>query len=167
MPDESPDFEPLLRVLQENRVEFVIVGGLAAIFYGSDIPTLDLDIVHQREPDNIERLLSALKALRAHYWEHIGKHLEPEASALALPGHHLLATQYGRIDVLGRIGHNLDYQALIERASGFELEPGLTVRVIHIDDLILSKEQADRDKDKLVLPILRRIREMMRQKGEL
>jgi len=42
------DFNALLRLLVENKVEFIIVGGAAATAHGLARLTLDLDIVYKR-----------------------------------------------------------------------------------------------------------------------
>jgi len=50
------DFEGLLGALNRHRVEYIVVGGAAAIALGSLRFTQDLDIVHNRSPKNLERL---------------------------------------------------------------------------------------------------------------
>ena len=52
------DFAALLRMLVSERVEFIVVGGAAAVAHGSARLTADLDIVYQRTPDNINRLVN-------------------------------------------------------------------------------------------------------------
>lgn len=42
------DFNALLRLLTDNQVEFIIVGGAAATAHGSARLTLDLDVVYER-----------------------------------------------------------------------------------------------------------------------
>jgi len=55
------DFEALLGALDRNRVEYIVVGGAAAIAHGSARFTQDLDVVYRRSPENLERLVSALR----------------------------------------------------------------------------------------------------------
>src|SRR5713226_2303290 len=57
------DFERLLSALVVGRVEFVIVGGVAATLHGSARLTSDLDIVYERSSRNIARLVAALGPL--------------------------------------------------------------------------------------------------------
>jgi hypothetical protein len=54
------DFNALLRLLTENQVEFIIVGGAAATAHGSARLTLDLDVVYERSHKNITRIVNAL-----------------------------------------------------------------------------------------------------------
>ncbi|HLT40997.1 MAG TPA: hypothetical protein VK034_32190 [Enhygromyxa sp.] len=58
------DFAALLRALVDGGVEFVVIGGMAAVAHGSAHVTVDLDIVYNRGDENIERLAAAeLEAL--------------------------------------------------------------------------------------------------------
>jgi len=53
------EFRSLLESLGRNEVAFVIIGGIAATLHGSARLTFDLDIVYERAPDNLERLVAA------------------------------------------------------------------------------------------------------------
>ena len=55
------DFEELLKLLEENNVAYMIVGGYAVAFYGYPRFTKDIDIFFQRDLGNIEKLKAALK----------------------------------------------------------------------------------------------------------
>ena len=55
------DFKALLRLLTDNEVEFIIVGGAAATAHGSARLTFDLDVVYNRSRQNIVRIVNALK----------------------------------------------------------------------------------------------------------
>ncbi|MFO7567554.1 MAG: hypothetical protein R6X02_33225 [Enhygromyxa sp.] len=57
------DFAALLRALTEGGVEFIVIGGMAAVAHGSAHVTVDLDIVYGRSDENIERLAAALAPL--------------------------------------------------------------------------------------------------------
>ena len=63
----KPNFLEILKVLKEYQVEFIVVGGVCAVLHGAPISTFDLDLVHSRAPNNIDRLMVALKTLDAHY----------------------------------------------------------------------------------------------------
>src|SRR3954471_7248692 len=110
---QPPKFKEALEVLVHHHVDFVVVGGVAAVLGGAPISTFDLDIVHDRSPANVARLLSALTDLDARYRDLAGRVLRPEARALEGEGHHLLLTRCGPLDVLGRIGLGQSYQDLI------------------------------------------------------
>jgi hypothetical protein len=63
MTDERPettDFERVLRALHDAGVEFILVGGLAAVVWGASRFTRDIDLVYRRTPENLRRLADAL-----------------------------------------------------------------------------------------------------------
>lgn len=156
MPAAETDFLEILRLLARDDVEFLIVGATAAALQGAPVVTLDLDIVHRRSPENVGRLLSALRALDAIYRDPAGRALRPDASGLAGSGHHLLATRHGPLDALGAIEQGLGFDDLARRSHDIDLEPGLRVRVLGLEALIELKEGSSREKDQLILPLLRR-----------
>jgi len=55
------NFEATLKALSERGVNFVVIGGYAATLHGSAYLTRDLDICYERTPENMERLVSALR----------------------------------------------------------------------------------------------------------
>src|SRR3954467_2089795 len=99
-----------LRTLQENGVQFILVGGLAAVLNGAPIQTYDVDVVYSREPANIDRLLAVLPLMDAIFRMQPERRLKPMASHLVAAGHLNLLTRYGPVDLLATIGRNLDYQ---------------------------------------------------------
>src|SRR5215217_6082853 len=50
----------MIAALQNRKVRFVVVGGIAAIAQGSPLPTEDVDITPERSTDNLEALAAAL-----------------------------------------------------------------------------------------------------------
>jgi hypothetical protein len=86
----------ILKVLTRRRVDFIIVGGVSAVLHGAPVTTFDLGVVHARDPENVTRLLSTLEELQAVY------RVQPERQLR--PGHQLLLTRFGPLDVLGLIG---------------------------------------------------------------
>ena len=164
MPAPEPDFLAALRALAEHRVEFVVIGGVAAVLHGAPMTTFDLDVVPARTAENAERLHLALAQLDACYREHLPKLLRPRTADLLLPGHHLLMTAAGPLDVLGSVAGDRTYFDLVARSEAFALEAKLSVRVLALDALIELKEATDREKDRLVLPVLRRTLEEKRKR---
>lgn len=68
----APDFLEVLRLLLRHEVDFILVGGVAAILEGAPVSTFDVDIVFQTTDDNQRRLLAALKDLEARYLDPAG-----------------------------------------------------------------------------------------------
>jgi predicted nucleotidyltransferase len=153
--DERPSFRAALEVLARHRVDFIIVGGVAAVLNGAPISTFDLDIVHARNDANIDRLMNALTELHAVYRDQTNRQLPPDTALLAGDGHHLFRTRLGPVDVLGKIGAGRAYEELI--ADSVELPLGdFSVRILDLAALIRVKEETAREKDLAVLAILRR-----------
>ena len=150
------DFAQILRVLAAHEVDFIVVGGVCAVLHGAPIATFDLDIVHSRTRDNLDRILPALAELRAHYRGQVDRHITPNESHLASPGHQLLMTSAGPLDLLGAVSQGLGFPELLSHTSSIELGAGLEVRLLSLEKLIELKEAAGRDKDIAVLSVLKR-----------
>jgi hypothetical protein len=119
------------------------------------VTTFDLDILHAPNPENIVRLLSALEELDAVYRAQSERQLRPGESYLASPGHQLLLTKFGPLDVLGMIGKSRTWEDLRDHTRTMEIEPGAVVRVLDLEMLIAVKEELGFPKDLAVLPVLR------------
>ncbi len=156
MPRPKVDFRRILEILAQHQVDFIVVGGICAVLHGAPIATFDLDVVHSRRPENIERLLAALEALQGRYRAQPDRQLKPDRSHLSSPGHQLLMTRFGPLDVLGSIAQGRDYDRLISHTTPLIIKRGITVRLLSLETLIEVKQETGRAQDKAVLPILRR-----------
>lgn len=155
MQSSSPRFLEILKVLTRHRVEFIVVGGVSAVLHGAPVNTFDLDVVHARDSENVGRLLLALRELDAVYRSSPGRQLRPDESHISSPGHQLLMTKFGPLDVLGMIGKSRTWDDLIGHTRIMEIEPRVELRVLNIDTLIEIKEELGFPKDLAVLPVLR------------
>ena len=151
----SARFLSILQTLAEYSVEFILVGGVAGVIHGAPVTTFDVDIVHRRTSSNIAKLLAALTHLDASYRHAGGRQLRPSESHLTGPGHQLLMTRLGPLDVLGMIGANHAYEDLIGDAELMQLAPDLSVQVISLPLLIQTKVEVGQPKDQAILDILR------------
>ena len=59
----APDFIQILKVLSRHKVEYILVGGLAAIVQGAPVFTFDLDIVFLKTAENLPRLAEPIDAV--------------------------------------------------------------------------------------------------------
>jgi hypothetical protein len=159
------DFQAALHALRAGGVEFIVVGGLAAVLNGAPVNTFDLDIVHARNEDNIAKLLRVLESMDAIYRMQPGRRLKPNASHLGSPGHHNLITNSGPLDVLGTIGRGLSYEDLLPNTDVMEVGGGVHVRVLNLATIVALKEELAGEKDLAMLPILRRTLEEKKQGG--
>ena len=72
------------------------------------------------------------------------------------PGHQNLITKYGPLDLLGTIGADLGYEELIPRSTEMLIAEGVRVRILNLETLIEVKEELNGEKDRAMLPLLRR-----------
>lgn len=155
MVQSAPDFTALLQTLVDRGVDFIVVGGVAAVLQGAPVTTLDLDLFHSRAPDNLTRLVSTLQGLDAYCRGRGDQKLRPTMEHLASSGHHLLMKRSGPLDILGTIGRDHDFDAPSQHTS--ELIVGeMRLRALTLEKLIEVKEEGGHEKDKAVLPTLRR-----------
>lgn len=143
----------LIQSLVAHEVEFIIVGGIAAVLQGAPVNTLDLDVVYARSPANVERLLQVLAKVGAVYRDD-PRRLQPTRSHLESPGHKLLETQHGPLDLLGTIEKDTAFEDLLGDAEWLDIG-GTPVRVLSLPRLIRAKELLSRPKDQSMLTVLR------------
>lgn len=148
------DFKTILRVLVEHKVDFIVIGGVCATLHGAPVFTYDLDIVYSREPDNLARLETALQQLQSYYREHPPFRFLPHAERIDTPGHHLLMTSAGPLDLLGSVTGQRGYAELLLHTVSTNPENGLEIKMVTLPMLITLKTEAGRNKDKLAIPIL-------------
>ncbi|HJT99156.1 MAG TPA: hypothetical protein VJ696_12645 [Rhodanobacteraceae bacterium] len=155
------DLQHLLQRLDDAGVEFVLVGGYAAMLHGSNLLTRDVDVCAALTPDNIEKLRVAFRELHP-----VHRLCSPQRSFLDEPERGVglenlyLNTDLGTLDLLGRITGVGDYERVARGAVDIELF-GRRVRAIGLDDLIAAKEALGRDKDLIAAKELRAIREKL------
>lgn len=164
MADEAEfDPEALLQALSRADVRYVLVGGLAAVVQGAAIATFDVDIVHERSAENVQRLLDVLQSLDAHYrGRPAGQRIVPDSATLLGPGHQLLRTRHGPLDVLGAIEDGLDYEQLLNTAEAVELDDR-RVQILKLEKLIALKSKSTHPKDRARLQVL--LQTMNEKKG--
>ena len=164
--ESEVDVLAILRVLVEHGVEFVVIGGIAVAHHGFVRATKDLDVVPNPEPDNLERLLAALRQLGAAQLE-IGDFRPEElpvdltAENLALGGNWALSTESGRLDVMqfieGALETEEDYARLYREAVESRFDFG-TVHVVAYEELLDLKLLAGREGDLTDVRALREAR---------
>ena len=158
-------FDPaaICRILNEEEVDYVVIGGFASVVLGSPLPTEDIDVLPDRSMDNLARLSQALRRMNAMI------RTEDEAVPARLDADFLanmplmlnLVTDFGIVDLTFEpAGPNRGYADWNADASSEEIAAGLVVRVAALDDIIESKRAANRAKDHRALPYLESLREI-------
>jgi hypothetical protein len=147
----SAHYVETLRLLLRADVDFIVVGMAAGILQGAPAITLDLDIIHRRSPDNVERL-SVLQGIHA-VARNDDRRIAPGASHLLGPGHILLTTDHGDFDCLGTVDDNRTFEDLLPLSRAIKFDEG-DLLVLDLPALIEVKRRAGRPKDLAVLPVL-------------
>lgn len=145
-----------LKALSEAEVQFILVGGLAAVLNGAPIQTYDVDIVYSQDAANVDRLLTVLQSIDAIFRIQPERRLRPTKSHLSGPGHLNLLTRHGPLDVLASIGTNLAFSDLLSHTTEMDIGGGTLIRVLDLQTIISLKEQLAEEKDMAMLPLLRR-----------
>ncbi len=166
------DVNRIIDVLARHQVEYVLVGGVSTRLHGALRLTDDLDCMPERTHENLTRLAGAMTELNARL--RVGgltdveaRQLPVQLDAATLERVQLSTwrTDAGDFDVLADMpdatGARLRYDDLVPRAATITLK-GVAIRVAALDDVIASKEWADRPKDRDALPELRQLREAQR-----
>jgi hypothetical protein len=141
------DFDALIGALDEAGVEFIIVGGLAATIHGSSRLTQDIDAVYARSDENIERLVTALRAHEP-YLRGAPPNLPFEWSSATIRRglNFTLTTTIGDIDLLGEITGGGGYEDLLPHSIVVDLF-GHECRCLDLPWLIKTKRAAGRPRD--------------------
>lgn len=141
------DYPALLRALHDHGVRFIIVGGAAATAHGAARLTQDLDVVYERSPDNLGRLVAALAAEQPYLrGAPPGLPFVFDARTLANGLNFTLTTKLGDLDLLGEIVGGGGYHELEPHAIEIELF-GVRCLCLGLDKLIDVKRAAGRPKD--------------------
>lgn len=147
------DLDALIQLLVEAGIEFIVVGGAAAVLHGAPTTTRDLDIVHRRTVENVDRLVALLERLDAVIREPGNRRLRPSASLLLGNGQLNLSTQLGPLDPLCILHDGRGYDELLPLTE-IVSDEAVSLRVLDLPTLIAVKAAAGRPKDRIVVPIL-------------
>ena len=144
-PIQQPDLLALLAVLNRHQVDYVLVGGMAALVYGATRLTEDLDIVARDMDDNMARLASALNELDAH------SDIAESASVFELRAMNTRwMTSAGTVDVLvsakGPADSTINWRTLGPSAQTV-VHGGHVLRIASLEDLLVMKLSVGRPRD--------------------
>lgn len=159
--------QEIFRVLNTHGVRYVVIGNVGARFHGSPVSTEDADVCASSARDNLIALAAALQELRAR----IRAPGVPEGLPFACDAAFLaqmkmvnMVTPFGDFDVSFEPSGTAGYDDLRRGQVVVALRDGLEVPVASLEDIIRSKEAANREKDRMVLPSLRLLLQKIREK---
>jgi hypothetical protein len=167
----TPTFVPqdILAALDRGGVKYVLIGGLAAILHGAPHLTTDVDIVPEEGLRNLERLSAVLRELNARIrvtGEEGGVPFDHDAESLRRVRIWNLETDHGDLDITFVPSGTQGYEDLRRDVVRMKVR-GVDVPVASLADVIRSKEAAGRERDRVVLPTLRRMLEAAERRSEL
>ncbi len=141
------DYRKLLQALSVARVDFILIGGLAANLRGSARVTLDVDVVYGRSRQNIQRLAEALRPCSPYLrGAPPGLPFTWDERTIRNGLNFTLTTTLGDIDLLGEVVGGGNYDLLLPHSS--ELQAfGVKLRCVTLERLIQLKRAAGRPKD--------------------
>ena len=140
----------------------MVIGGYAAQLRGSELPTVDVDVLPERSTENLTRLARALVSLHAKLRvDGVDGGLPFGSDAASLSGLRFLnlTTPWGDVDLTFEPAGVDGYDHWAGNAAPMDLGNGLNVLVADLTDIIRSKEAAGRVKDIRALPALWALRE--------
>ena len=137
----NADFRDFLTALRQKQVRYVLVGDYSVILHGYSRTTGDLNIWVDRTPANYERLVQAFRVF--------GIPVFGMSAGNFLGRPDLDVFTFGRppvaIDIIPQL-KGLDFAEAYAQAPEVEVD-GLTVRLLHLQDLRRSKRAAGRPRD--------------------
>ncbi len=159
------DLFKALSVLDRHGVRFIVIGAFSAVAQGYPLPTVDIDITPSRDPENLERLATALTELGAEVRLPGGEtHSFPiDARFIGNSDSWTLATSFGDVDILFQPSGTNGYEDLRQDAVEITLR-GTPVLLASLRDVIRMKEASNRPKDQAQLPALRQTLEVIRRR---
>jgi hypothetical protein len=157
----------LLSRLKEQKVEFVIIGGVCGVLHGASLVTLDLDICCPFTRENFRRIEAAVMDL------HPRHRLTTNKLPLELTDHLCdtlknlyLNTDLGDLDCLSEVSGVGDYQQVLQRSVPHSMSYG-EFRMLNLDALIVAKSTIGREKDLSAVKLLKAIKERKDHQKEL
>lgn len=149
-----PDLEKLLERLIQHEVEFVVIGGFAALMHGAQNATFDVDVCSPLSRENMIKIHAALVDFEPVHRERPDIPFTVRADLRNC----YLSTTLGKIDFLGIVSGVGDFSEVAAHSIEMELPIG-KLRVLDCETLIRAKLAAGREKDLLVVKQLRAVLE--------
>lgn len=160
-PTVARKFEPeqIISVLTTHEVDFVLIGGMAAIARQSPYMTTDIDICPSKDAGNLQRLASALNALKARRITDLdpdGAKVKIDPGYLSQENEFAFMTDVGQLDIIFVPQGTSGYSDLTREATEESVfkEQVLIPSTI---DVIRMKDARGLPKDRLVVDVLRKI----------
>jgi hypothetical protein len=157
------DLSELTRRLVEAQVEFVLVGGFAAVAHGVTLVTRDVDICCRFDEANLMRIQRALSDLHPTHRSRPDLPLALTGEQCASLKNLYLKTDLGAVDCLGAILGVGNFETVLRHSIELELPFGVC-RILELETLIRAKETMDREHDRITVRQLKAIQRLRQQR---
>jgi hypothetical protein len=147
MPEtRTPAFDPyaILQALEDHRVQYVLIGGLARVLQGTEEITRGIDIVPSTRGDNLQRLAAALQDLGA--TKPNGRKIDLSEATIAERPIIPLITEHGEMKVVPTPEGTRGFDDLRRAANREPLGRGVKPKVSSIGDLARMASAYDRER---------------------
>lgn len=158
----TSDLEAIIKRLVDSEVEFVLIGGYAAILYGVSLMTKDVDVCCPFTAENLKRIVNALADLHPYH------QLTPQNLPFVVTEtfhrglkNLYIGTDIGRVDFLGHVEGIGGFDEVRARSVHVHV-PNADFLMIDIDALIAAKQIAGREHDRAAVVQLDAIRKSAR-----
>jgi hypothetical protein len=151
------DQKDLLRALNAHKVDYLVVGGHAAIAYGNARFTGDIDIWIRRSKENSIAVFRALVEFGAPLAD-----IKPEDFNTSPTDYFQFGVVPDRIDILQGI-EGVEFDDAWSRRVEMTVEDGLTAPYLSLEDLLHNKKAVGRPKDIADIHDLQRIQELKKK----
>ncbi|MDR3012839.1 MAG: nucleotidyl transferase AbiEii/AbiGii toxin family protein [Chitinispirillales bacterium] len=149
------DFKDMIRIFNEEKVQFIVIGGTAVIIYGYTRLTKDLDLWVWANPANAIRIVKALEKFGAPMHEITAEDFEKEGTIFQI------GVAPIRIDIItATVG--VKFEEAFRNIENIEAD-GINIPLISISDLIENKKATGRPQDLIDVEHLEAI--LKRKKG--
>jgi predicted nucleotidyltransferase len=159
--------QALLMRLKDSGLEFVVIGGLCAVYHGVPVATFDLDICCPFGEENVRKIESAVKDLNPVHRLTANKlPLEQTRSSFKDLKNVYLQTDLGKLDCLSEVTGLGGYKQVLQQSILHTMSFG-QFRMLNLDALIAAKSAAGRQKDLDAVRLLQAVKERKAQQKEL
>ncbi len=136
------EFLRLIDTFEKNKLEYIIVGGFATYYHGYQRTTGDIDFWIKDEMENRKKLIDCLDQMGYGRFEELMK--VPFIAGFC----EIMLDNGVYADFMNSIigFEDSDFNMCFDRATKVKVEE-VTLRFLHLNDLIYSKEVSDRPKD--------------------
>ena len=146
-PPERFDFPQIIEVLNRHQVDYVVIGGMAAVLQGAPTNTIDVDALVRYDQKNLKRLGGALRELGAQRSTDVDSFISRIEE---------FPTEAGTVDILRAAEGIGTYDDVVPNTTILMVEDE-EVRTLDLPTLIQSKEATFGENDRYHLTHLYRL----------